>query len=50
MIEFEGLTYSYPDEDTGQAAAPVLDDLSLRIEEGSFVLVVGPSGAGKSTQ
>ena len=49
MIEFEGLTYSYPDEDTGQAAAPVLDDLSLRIEEGSFVLVVGPSGAGKST-
>ena len=49
MIEFEHLTYSYPDEGTGQAAAPVLDDLSLRIEEGSFVLVVGPSGAGKST-
>lgn len=47
MIEFEKLTYSYPDPD--HDAAPVLDDLSLHIEEGSFVLVIGPSGAGKST-
>jgi energy-coupling factor transport system ATP-binding protein len=47
LIEFRGLTYSYPDPDHG--GVPVLDDLSLRIEEGSFVLVIGPSGAGKST-
>jgi len=44
MIAFEHLTYRYPD-----AAGPVLHDLSFRIEEGEFVLVVGPSGAGKST-
>ncbi len=49
MIEFAGLTYSYPDPDPDHGAVPVLDDLSLRIEEGSFVLVIGPSGAGKST-
>ena len=28
---------------------PVLNDVSLHIDEGDFVLVVGPSGAGKST-
>jgi energy-coupling factor transporter ATP-binding protein EcfA2 len=45
MIEFSHLTYSYP----ADGRTPVLDDLSLRINEGDFVLVVGPSGAGKST-
>jgi len=55
MIEFEHLTYSYPD--AGQPAppgtqhepSPVLNDVSLHIKEGDFVLVAGPSGAGKST-
>lgn len=32
-----------------EGAAPVLDDLSLEIEAGSFVALVGPSGGGKST-
>ncbi len=30
-------------------SAPVIDDLSLDIESGSFVALVGPSGGGKST-
>lgn len=44
MIEISGVTYSYPN-----AARPALRDLSLRIEEGEFLLVCGPSGAGKSS-
>ena len=44
MISFEHLCYRYPD-----APQLVLDDVSLQIQEGEFVLVVGPSGAGKST-
>jgi energy-coupling factor transporter ATP-binding protein EcfA2 len=44
MITFNHVTYHYP-----QAARPVLADLSLRIADGEFVLVVGASGAGKST-
>ena len=49
MIEFEHLTYRYPSEGPDPVARPVLDDVSLHIERGDFVLVVGPSGAGKST-
>ena len=44
MIRFERLTYSYPG-----SPSPVLQDLSLTIDEGEFLLVMGPSGAGKST-
>jgi energy-coupling factor transporter ATP-binding protein EcfA2 len=44
MIELHDVTYSYP-----EAARPVLQNLSLTVQEGEFLLVVGPSGSGKST-
>jgi len=44
MIAFVGVSYSYPD-----AVEPVLQDLTLHIRDGEFVLVVGNSGVGKST-
>ncbi len=44
MIEVRGLTFAYP-----HAERPVLNDVTVSIQEGEAVLVVGPSGGGKST-
>ena len=47
-IRVEHLAYTYPGvEDTPGVA--VFEDLSLRVEEGSFVAVLGGNGCGKST-
>jgi energy-coupling factor transport system ATP-binding protein len=44
MIEFDRVGLTYPD-----AAAPVLTDVRLRIEEGELCLVIGHTGSGKSS-
>ena len=47
-IQVEHLAYTYPvAEDT--TGVPVFEDLSLTIEEGSFVAILGGNGCGKST-
>ena len=43
-IEFRNLSFTYPG-----AAAPVLEDINLKIEPGMTVAVVGRTGSGKST-
>jgi energy-coupling factor transport system ATP-binding protein len=47
-IRVEHLNYAYPGVDDASGAA-VFTDLSLTIEEGSFVAVLGSNGCGKST-
>lgn len=44
MIRVEHLTYQYPDE-----AEPSIRDLSLEIQDGTFVAILGHNGSGKST-
>lgn len=46
VLSIEGLTKQFVKDDLGIVA---LQDLSLQVEEGSFVTVLGRSGCGKST-
>lgn len=44
VIETKGLTYTYPN-----AAKPAIQEVSITIEKGEFVILTGPSGCGKTT-
>jgi energy-coupling factor transporter ATP-binding protein EcfA2 len=44
IVNLQNVTYKYP-----LTEVPVLQSISLQVEEGEFVAVVGPNGAGKST-
>ena len=44
LFAFQNLNFTYPGE-----SAPALQDISLNIAAGEFILLCGPSGSGKST-
>ena len=48
MIETKNLTFTYPAAE-GETPKTALRDVTLSIEEGSFVVILGHNGSGKST-
>jgi len=44
IVEIHNLSYTYPSSDK-----PILNNINLTIERGSFVVLTGPSGCGKTT-
>jgi zinc transport system ATP-binding protein len=42
-VELDGVSFAY------RPGQPVLDDVSLAVEEGEFVAIAGPNGGGKTT-
>jgi energy-coupling factor transporter ATPase len=44
IIETKNLTYTYPG-----VTNPSINDVSIKVEKGEFVLITGPSGCGKTT-
>jgi energy-coupling factor transporter ATPase len=44
VIEIKNLTYTYPG-----ASKPSIQDVTMKVEKGEFVLITGPSGCGKTT-
>jgi energy-coupling factor transporter ATP-binding protein EcfA2 len=44
VIETKNLTYTYPG-----GTKPSINDVSIKVEKGDFVLITGPSGCGKTT-
>ena len=49
FIKIENVSFSYEGDEEGVFLPPVLKNVSLEIEKGSFVAVLGHNGSGKST-
>ena len=49
IIEFENVSFRYESDDEGMLLPLALKNLTLGIEQGSFVAILGHNGSGKST-
>lgn len=49
LIDFQHVTYTYPDRGTQRWTRPALLDIHLRVREGEYLAILGHNGCGKST-
>ncbi len=49
IIEFDNVCFRYEADEEGQVLPLAVENITLSIEEGSFVAVLGHNGSGKST-
>ena len=49
ILQTENLQYLYPAVEEGEQATVALRGVDLKIEKGSFVVILGHNGSGKST-
>ena len=49
MLELKNIVFDVAEEGASQATKRIIDNLSLTIEDDTFVVVTGPNGGGKST-
>ena len=46
MLELKNICFEITDE---KGTVKIIDDISLTLEDGKFVVITGPNGSGKST-
>ncbi len=47
MLRLQNVTYTVPQNESGTKKLTILDDVTLDIADGSYVVVTGPNGGGK---
>ena len=46
MLELENISFEVSEEDDSKE---IVKDMSLKLEDGKFIVITGPNGGGKST-
>ena len=49
MLRLQNVTFTVPQNENGSGKHTILDNVTLDIEDGSYVVVTGPNGGGKTT-
>ncbi|MBP3368324.1 MAG: ATP-binding cassette domain-containing protein, partial [Clostridia bacterium] len=49
MLRLSNVTYTVPSSENTTEQIKILDNVSLDINDGSYIVITGPNGGGKTT-